>query len=418
MTTDREGQTSGHMATVDSLIVPCSGAYDGLVDGEAVIFSALDRRLHVLNSTARQTWAAIDGSATGDQVILTVAAEYEMNPGDITADVLGLIDRLVGMGLCHLEVSCEHGIELEESAVSQKSAGDTTMIGSLDEPLDALRALGVPISVETNDALLRSELSRVLSPLRCTDIDLTNPRDISRFQHIVVDAVGAADSVWRVTRNGVSARVCSSREQAIRTVVAECNTAPLLHIDDAIVFHAAAADLGRGSVLMAGVSNAGKSTLVAQLLQRGHEYITDEAAAVDLGSLAVRPFTKSICLEQGAQELFDELPSRSTVSGSAWDVDPRTLGPGRLGAGGPIVAVVFASFDPNASPVLRPLGKLDSLRRLIANAFVFDHVGAPAFEAVVRMANVLPFYELVHAGGTRHLDQLEDLLGDRNALSL
>ncbi len=84
MTTDREGQTSGHMATVDSLIVPCSGAYDGLVDGEAVIFSALDRRLHVLNSTARQTWAAIDGSATGDQVILTVAAEYEMNPGDIT----------------------------------------------------------------------------------------------------------------------------------------------------------------------------------------------------------------------------------------------------------------------------------------------------------------------------------------------
>ena len=80
--------------------------------------------------------------------------------------------------------------------------------------------------------------------------------------------------------------------------------------------------------------------------------------------------------------------------------------------------MVFTSFDPNTSPVLRPLGKLDSLRRLIANAFVFDHVGAPAFEALVRMANVLPFYELVHAGGTRHLDQLEDLLGDRNAVSL
>lgn len=397
------------------MIVPCTGVYDGQVDGESVIFSALDRRLHVLNSTAGQIWAAAAGGATSDEIISDLAGIYHTDPATISPDVLRLIDRLTDEGLLHLDGSCDHGDELAGRVSRDGTVADVAMVGTIgDRPVATIRALGVPIIIETNDSLLRSELSGVFAPLRASDVDLEEPTDVRRLQHLVVHAV---DKTWRVMRNGATSSTVFSREHAIRAVVAECNTAPLPHVDDAVVLHAAAADLGRGNVLFAGVSNAGKSTLVAQLVQRGHQYVTDEACAVDLGSLTVRPFTKSICLEAGAQRLFPEVRS-STTAGAAVDVDPRTLGPGRLGAGGPIVAVVFPRFDPTSSPGLRPLDELDSLRRLIGNAFVFDHIGASAFDAVVQMATTLAFYELVHAGGTRHLDQLEDLFGDRTTLSL
>ncbi len=397
------------------MISQCTGVYDGVIDGDAVIFSALDRRLHVLNNTAGQAWAAVAENPTIDDVISALAGDYEMHAEDIAPDVVGLIEHLEGLGVVHLGVPCDHGRELVDGTPGQAIVGDVSAIGSVgDEPLDAIRALGVPIIVETNDTLLRAELLRVLSPLRSSDVDLSDPADVGRLQLI---AVRAGEQGWCVMRNGMSTCTTSSRQQAIRAVVAECNTAPLRHVDDAVVFHAAAADLGRGNILMAGVSNAGKSTLVAQLVLRGHAYVTDEASAVDLGSLAVRPFTKSICLEESARPLFPELDS-SWNAGAAFDVDPRTLGPGHLGKGGPIVAVVFPTFDPDSAAVVRPLDKLEALRRLIGNAFVFDRVGAPAFDAMVRMANLLPFYEVVHSGGTRHLDQLENLFGDRHTLSL
>jgi hypothetical protein len=238
------------------------------------------------------------------------------------------------------------------------------------------------------------------------------------MQHLVISTVGGN---WRISRNGQPVVTVSTRERAVRTVVAECNSAPLSHIEDAVVFHAAGADLGRGVALVPGVSNAGKSTLVAQLMQRGHAYVSDEAIAVDLESLNARPYVKSICLEAGSHGMFPELaPERGlgATASTTWDVDPRTIGPGRTSSGGPICAIVFARFEAGVDAELQPMEPLEVLRLLIANAFDFSHIGQVAFEAVVRMSEALPAYMLVHGGGTAHLDQLETLLGGPRAVSL
>lgn len=402
--------------TTTSRIFRCTAARVGTIDPDFVIFSGIDRRLHVLNQTARAVWERIGDGSSGQQMCRELADEYGVEPDEVRPDVLGLLDQLVDRGICHLDHGCDHDEELADAARSEQSSADPDQIGVSAEPQESIRALGVPILVETDDALLRTELVRVLDPLRA-EIDLSDPTDLRRLQHIVVNGAG---NLWHVRRNGNSVITVSSRERAIRTVVAECNSAPLLHVDGAVVFHSAVADLGRGNVLFPGVSNSGKSTLVAQLTARGHEYGTDEAAAVDIESLAVSPFTKSICLAKAALQLLPDLASspKATRSHSALDIDPRTLGPGRLGRGGPVIAVVFPTFDADSAPVLRPLTQLDALRRLIANTFAFDHVGASAFGALIRMVTVLPFYELSHAGGTAHLEQLEVLFGDGNSISL
>ena len=75
--------------------------------------------------------------------------------------------------------------------------------------------------------------------------------------------------------------------------------------------HAGAIEWRDRVVLLPGVSNAGKSTLVAGLVRAGARYLTDEAACLDHETLVVRPFPKAIALDPGSFPLFE--PARPVV---------------------------------------------------------------------------------------------------------
>ena len=202
-----------------------------------------------------------------------------------------------------------------------------------------------------------------------------------------------------------------SRTQCLRTILSNLNSAPLDAIDDALVLHAAAAEIDGAVLAFAGVSNAGKSTLVTQLVERGHRYLTDEALVVDLETFEARPFTKSICIDPGAQPLLAHLEpgGRSHSRGSTWDVDPRAVGPGRLSDGGPIRSLVFPIYRARTdSAALRELEPLECIHRLLRNTFDFSALGQDGFAALVRMATRLPAWELAH-GGIGHLELVESL---------
>jgi hypothetical protein len=267
-----------------------------------------------------------------------------------------------------------------------------------------LRALGVPMTVDTNDALLHNELSRVLDSLhdpKPDEADLSNGLQLR---------VTAESGMWVISCNGRLVVRASTRVQALRRVLSECNAAPLRVIDSSVVLHAAGADLGDGLVLFPGISNAGKSTLVAQLMERGHGYLTDEAVAVDVESLHAAPFHKALCLESASQTLLAHLAPPSATT-STWDVDPRSIGPGNLATGGLILALVFPTFDAEAKTEIRPLEPFDAMQLLLGNAFDFTRIGQSAFAALTRMANALPAYALTHCGDQAHLDMLENLFG-------
>jgi hypothetical protein len=63
--------------------------------------------------------------------------------------------------------------------------------------------------------------------------------------------------------------------------------------------HAGVVSIGGAGVLIPGASGAGKSTLVAALCLEGFSYLSDELAVIDVKSLTVLPFLKSICLKSG-----------------------------------------------------------------------------------------------------------------------
>lgn len=415
-----------------------TGVYSGRVGERNVLFSTDDRRLHVLNGTAWSVWNALAVQRSLPALVSLVADQYGVPAASIESDVSMLVDTFFDVGLVVSDKD-KGKKPYGQAAVGRTGDQEPTQIlkgRSVSRVgLDSVRssregsgligpfsALGVPMTVQTADTFLHLELSRILSPLGEIADGVSVAEDREVHQHITI---GSNSGLWCVHRNETLTARVRTRAAAIRAVVAECNSAPLPHIDDAVVFHAAAADIGGSIVMFPGVSNAGKSTLVTQLLVRGHSYLTDEATAVDLTSLQARPFTKSISIEPGSQPVVGSslgrqhagAVQRDRLSGT-WDVDPRSIGHGRLSTGGAIAGVVFPTYAPELDPHLRPLEPVDALRSLLANAFAFEHIGQAAFDALVRVANNVPCYSMVHCGGEAHLDQLEVMFSADSAISL
>ena len=194
----------------------------------------------------------------------------------------------------------------------------------------------------------------------------------------------------------------------IRHVVATINSKPLEYLDDLVVFHAAAAEFDDGITIFPGISNAGKSTLITQLIDRGYGYVTDEAVAVRPRGHEVVPFPKSISIDTGSQELLAPLTG-VLPSSSAIDVDPRRIGPGIISSGGVVKRMVFPEFTATGPTVLEPLDPFQAFNRLLANSFQFDRAGQTAFDTIVGLANDVPAFSLTHSGGTTHLEMIEEL---------
>jgi len=55
--------------------------------------------LFTLNESGRAIWALLDGHITLQQIVQTLAEEYEAPVGDIERDVCGLMGELVGRGM-------------------------------------------------------------------------------------------------------------------------------------------------------------------------------------------------------------------------------------------------------------------------------------------------------------------------------
>jgi len=370
---------------------------------QLVLWSPRERRLHVLNQTAATVWDLIQHPIAHRDLVGQLQRIYSANEAVVAGDLDPLLKRLTSSGLIgdHLHTTASPSLDLREPPTDIAPRLGPYSIGPLV-------ALGEPMVVDAEDRQLHDALSAILDPLKDASADLEARTPIR------ISAQANTDSGWSIMRNGVVTSRPASREGALRMLLAEVNAAPLDRQDETVVLHAAGAEFPstESLVVFPGVSNAGKSTLVAQLCGRGHGYLTDEAVAIDLDSLEARPFHKSICIEPLAQQLLTQLiPAAGPKISSKWDVDPRSVGPGRLSKGGLISAIVFPTYNVNAATRLAPQSPLAALQRLIANAFDFGSVGQPAFAALVRLANTVPCFSLEHGGDGSQLIALEELFG-------
>jgi hypothetical protein len=105
-----------------------------------------------------------------------------------------------------------------------------------------------------------------------------------------------------------------------------------LHAPDHVFVHAGVVGVGERAIVLPGRSFAGKTTLVAALVQAGAEYWSDEYAVLDSDGL-VHPYPKPLSMRIDATRVTEERPVES-LGGRAGE---RAL---------PVAVIAFTSYRP------------------------------------------------------------------------
>lgn len=170
-----------------------------------------------------------------------------------------------------------------------------------------------------------------------------------------------------------------------------------------LMFHAAAVQKGNKTIVLPANSGSGKSTLTVALSSCGWQCITDELAVLDLEELSITPlpipmrirsgsFTPLLAFYPNIPELpiFQDLYENSI----RWIVLPKESMADKLTCS-KITELIFPRYTENATTELSSLDKSIALEKLTATGSSEREMTLEDAQAMVRLIEQTPCYELV-----------------------
>jgi hypothetical protein len=163
---------------------------------------------------------------------------------------------------------------------------------------------------------------------------------------------------------------------------------------DLYVVHAAVLWSRGAGVMLVARSGVGKSTLTWALLHHGYRYVSDELAPIDLASLTVLSFPRSLMVKQAPPAPYP-LPAAAVRTSRGFHVPAAAL-PDRVHDAGVGLGAVFflQRAGEGETPSVRPLTAAEGAARLYANTLnSLAHAGE-GVDAAIRIAAARPCFEL------------------------
>lgn len=369
------------------------------IGADLLVFDVRARRAHLLNAAAAAVLAAIDGSSIA-ATARRLATDYGVDAPTMELDVATVVEELLEQGLL-----VDAGTSAAPAEVGERAdlfpphlelpAG----FGNLQWPhtIGPFRALHVDVDIACTDPVLARHLDRVLRPLRA-DVTPTH-----RYRIATVDDAGRAVLADHWGATAFDDRVGdppSTPGRAAAWLLWHLNQLASTTATHNLQLHAAGAADRRGRIAaFPAEMNSGKSTLVAGLVQRGLDYVTDETVSIDPASRLVIPYPKPIALDPGSwavlPELEPDLPDgEEQFSHQKWYVDPESVRPGSLAGPGPLRLVVFPSYRPDEPTTLTPLDAREAAMALAGCCFNLDRAGQAGLELLAEIATQVPAYRL------------------------
>jgi hypothetical protein len=195
-----------------------------------------------------------------------------------------------------------------------------------------------------------------------------------------------------------------------------------VHRQGVLAVHAGAAAASSGTVVIAGRSGQGKSTLILGLVQRGFGLLSDELALLDPRTGLVHPYPRAIHVRPATIGLIPELvsladrPRHELGGGSEWSAAPAEIAAllgGRLGVAAPLAAVVLleGTPDPTAEPRIRQEFPAVAAIELLRSTWAASTGFSATLDAVGGMVATVPCLRLSVGQFDRTVDRLIDHLG-------
>jgi hypothetical protein len=91
--------------SLDDVYAPTDDVVARWIEGELVIVPltaktvSMDNALYTLNETGQEIWKRLDGQASLRAIARLLAEEFQAQPGEIQADIIGLVEELRKRGI-------------------------------------------------------------------------------------------------------------------------------------------------------------------------------------------------------------------------------------------------------------------------------------------------------------------------------
>jgi hypothetical protein len=169
---------------------------------------------------------------------------------------------------------------------------------------------------------------------------------------------------------------------------------------DEVLLHAAAVSLDGLGVLLPAAMEAGKTTLSAGLIRSGFDYLTDEAAAIDPATRAVRSYAKPLSLDPGSWPVLPDLrPDVDTVTAAyledQWQVPADAIRPESFGSPANVAVIVLPRYAVGSPTTLRRVRRSAALVATLEQTFHFHEHGANDLATLARVVGQARCYRLV-----------------------
>lgn len=269
-----------------------------------------------------------------------------------------------------------------------------------------LALLGFDVELRATDADMVTLLRDLYAPLRVPGpaehvLSISSTRQDPR----------SAGARWEVHLDGVRLIRTEAASIAFRHLLFEANRHAIDGTPDLVLVHASAAVLDGRAIVMPGPMGAGKSTLVAALVDAGLGYLTDEVVALDPATGVVVPYPKYISLGPALAHLVpDPAVEIRAILGDQRLVSPEAIRPGAVAAAALPRVVVFPRYERGAATAVTRLHPAAALSTLAQHAFHLDHDGPRVLATLATTVERSSCFEMVSGDVNEARDALLALL--------
>jgi hypothetical protein len=250
-------------------------------------------------------------------------------------------------------------------------------------------ALGYRFDVAIADPRLAEDVDRLFTALRSAD-----PTE----HHYTLREVDDSSDSLELRLDGSRVQVLTDAARLVATLVRDV-TRHALEDCPHLTLHAGGVEQAGVGVVLPGVMEAGKTTLVAGLVRAGFDYFTDEAVALDRSTLEIHPYPKPLSIDRGAWPLFPELEPHAVATDDdprdgQWQVPVEAIRPGAVGEPCRVDVIVFPRYERGARTSLEPLRRAEALVELAKNTFEFDVQARTALDLLAEVVRGRECYRL------------------------
>jgi hypothetical protein len=369
------------------------------VDGACVLYDLRSRRAHVLNSTASTIWGLLHEPISSRDAAERLVGQDPTGrvEGDVRRTMVDLWDR----DLVEPVPNGRHRSSSDRVAERTDARPPFVAVRPDEAPSrlsSTFSLLGREVALASDEASILDEIEWYAKPLR---------------------SAADAESVFWVPRG----------RDVLRTLPARLNRLAAESAASCVI-HAGGVLRGEVAVALPGGPGAGKSTLVAALVEHGFDYLSDEALGVLPGGRDLLAYPKRMAIELGSWPLFPRMHAwDGSSSRDGFDptrvrwLDARDIRPNALAWQTrdivPQLSVgVFPTYEPGCDVIVERLRPLDTFVALLQAAFNLHVVTAVGLATLRDVARAVPFYRMRHGGIDQAVPAVEALVRAEEATAI